>query len=1002
MNQERQGFSAPFRFSTFKFFPGVALVLVSAIAARAATFVVNTTAPSGPGSLFQAITDANATPGPDLIVFNLPSYPATITPTGPLPDILDSVVIDGTVSANCLTTYAPQIELNGSAAGVNVNGLTANGSASPLTVTIKGLAIHNYSAAGILLLRNTNSVIQGNYLGTDLTGLVSLPNARGLVIDTCTNVVVGGIQPCERNVASGNLGDGLVVLNGQSHRVIGNYVGLTANGKWPLGNGVGVTLVSCVNCQIGSLLPGEGNVISRNSQAGVQVNGALGVPMQTRIEGNFIGTLPDGAFPAGNGGEGVFFFGGPTSNTVRGNITAWNGAQGVSVLAGTDNTIVENSIFNNGGLGIDISPVGTSNPNDACDSDTGPNRKQNYPIITTALNFGGSLQLDGFLESEPALPFRVDFYWNPACDSSGSGEGEHYIGKITVGPGSAGVCVNNFSVNFPVAVPAGSVITATATHPGGSTSEFSPCLPVSIVASNVVNHAGFPHTPVGNATLSEANGWLDVSGINATGSNGVSIALGRAQGWQASLDSLQLLVGDRLQTKVMNDAGSNSTLLASAVLSATANGLKFGGNFYFTGSNTVQSLRLELRDDNNQLVSSIPFPNGGEYTLPTCTNGQNYVVCSNAYVSLHSGEPAFWWKLCQVVCIPPGPYPGAPVFAPVRLFCLVAEAPFRYTNDCILCPKVDTGTNQFAGTIVLTGTSASPPVGGAHMRVGTEWLQQFDQLHQSLQNVTLNGWQHPGGVNVPATAYSGGIPGGGCIRSELDSARYVGVVAKLLPLPQSTAIWSILVGTNQISDSINIQANQNGTTIGFGYAASGSSTGRLDFFFHGHPVGSMNAMTGTVINAGSVPLRVAASTSPFTPAATRGFALYWVDPVAILVGNQGQPIQADELRLSPLNPSTPLPWMTRLDIECSGVSGFEILGDSTRPAVPGPLTLRRAGNVLLLSYPNEPERPYRIDFSDSLTPNSWQPFDTFLGDGSVRQLQISPALPKRFYRLSGM
>ena len=73
-----------------------ALILGAVVPAAAATFTVTNTNDSGAGSLRQAITDANASRGADVILFNIAgSGPHTISPGLPLPRITDSVVIDG-------------------------------------------------------------------------------------------------------------------------------------------------------------------------------------------------------------------------------------------------------------------------------------------------------------------------------------------------------------------------------------------------------------------------------------------------------------------------------------------------------------------------------------------------------------------------------------------------------------------------------------------------------------------------------------------------------------------------------------------------------------------------------------------------------------------------------------------------------------------------------------------------------------------------------------------
>jgi hypothetical protein len=75
------------------------------------------------------------------------------------------------------------------------------------------------------------------------------------------------------------------------------------------------------------------------------------------------------------------------------------------------------------------------------------------------------------LNSSPNQTFQVDFYSNAAVDASGHGEGALFFNTTQVTTNSSGNATIN--VTFPMALPAGRVITATATSPSGSTSEFS-------------------------------------------------------------------------------------------------------------------------------------------------------------------------------------------------------------------------------------------------------------------------------------------------------------------------------------------------------------------------------------------------------------------------------------------------------------------------------------------------------------------------------------------------
>src|SRR5580658_8356842 len=86
----------------------------------AATFTLSNNNPSGPGSLQQAILDANANPGPDTIAFNLPAGSRLIAPTSPLPTITDPVTIDGTTQPGY--AGAPLVQVSGASIGSNANG----------------------------------------------------------------------------------------------------------------------------------------------------------------------------------------------------------------------------------------------------------------------------------------------------------------------------------------------------------------------------------------------------------------------------------------------------------------------------------------------------------------------------------------------------------------------------------------------------------------------------------------------------------------------------------------------------------------------------------------------------------------------------------------------------------------------------------------------------------------------------------------------------------------
>lgn len=138
-----------------------------------ATFTVVNTLDTGAGSLRQAILDANAAPGADLIDFNIPGAGVqTIAPASGLPTITDPVTIDGYTqpgaSPNTLAVgndAVLRIELDGSGAGHAAYGLRIFGGNS----TVRGLVINRFANDGIWLWSQAN-VIEGNFVGIDPTG----------------------------------------------------------------------------------------------------------------------------------------------------------------------------------------------------------------------------------------------------------------------------------------------------------------------------------------------------------------------------------------------------------------------------------------------------------------------------------------------------------------------------------------------------------------------------------------------------------------------------------------------------------------------------------------------------------------------------------------------------------------------------------------------------------------------------------------------------------------
>lgn len=457
---------------------------------QAATFTVINTNNSGPGSLRTAITNVNGNVGSQLIDFAIPPFDGTvktITPLTPLPVLNRPVTIDG-YTQDPVHSH-PNTLFNGDDAVllIQLTGDTSGGDGLGLAATncvVRGLVINGFALNGISIsfvsgvgATNRDCIVEGNFIGTDPSGMIKHGNGQGILAAE-PNLTVGGSAPAARNIVSGNNAIGINVGGGLVTNVLvqNNFVGTDRTGTNALGNGaVGVTVGTSTKNII------FGNVIGGNGSHGINL-----ITASNSVQGNFIGTDLTGTLNLSNHTDGVAVTSGSDNKIggVIGNVIAFNGFAGVSVSQGvpnrTNNLISANSIYKNGTLGIDIDILGVSS-NDTCDVDTGGNHRQNFPVITSAASDGSSVSIAGLLDSVPNTPYTLEFFANTVCDPGSFGEGEFYIGFTNILAGAN--CTNAFAVTFPVGVADGLFVTATATDPNNNTSEFSHCVPIASAAS---------------------------------------------------------------------------------------------------------------------------------------------------------------------------------------------------------------------------------------------------------------------------------------------------------------------------------------------------------------------------------------------------------------------------------------------------------------------------------------------------------------------------------------
>ena len=383
---------------------------------RANTFTVTNTNDSGAGSLRQAMTDATSNYiGNHTIQFNIPltdaGYDATtgtftIHLQSELPYLLiaSNITIDGTTqTANQGNTNpnGPEIVLDGG----NMSLMSCFRIASANN-TIKGFVIGGFQYA-ILLFGANGGTISDCYIGTASDGVTPFPNQYGIGLSGGTygayNLGYARNVTIRNNVLSGNTAAGIVMEGSgtQNNVVVGNRIGVSANGDLPLSNHYGIiVMTNAKNNRIGGTTATDRNIISANTEIGIYIESAD----SNVVCGNYIGVdatgtrtfeyAPDSAIQAngveinttgkhnliggstpearniisGNRVYGCIYYGNCSQNNIAGNYigtdvtgtAAIPNATGICVDGSSNHNIMENNVLSgNRSYGLFIVTRGT-------------------------------------------------------------------------------------------------------------------------------------------------------------------------------------------------------------------------------------------------------------------------------------------------------------------------------------------------------------------------------------------------------------------------------------------------------------------------------------------------------------------------------------------------------------------------------------------------------------------------------------------------------------------
>lgn len=346
--------------------------------------------------------------------------------------------------------------------GVEINETSGN-TVGGLTPNARNVLSGNNGAGVFITGGNAHdNVVLGNYIGTNSAGNGGIGNRKmGLGIgyspgiQPAHNNFIGGVAgitpggPCTGacNLISGNVQNGVLMSGsgmGGGNTFYGNYIGTSADGISPIGNGIdGIGIIESANNLIGGTAPGQRNVIAANGSNGLIIVGG------TSNGNRFIGNN-DGLNAAGS--------------------NLGNASSGVMLAGGIDTAILSNNINANGNQGITFT--------------NGANRSPKFPMVYAARTVNNRTAIAGTINSLSNTSFTLDFFASDGCNAGAPlnfGQGQSYLGSTALTTDQFGNSVFTFIPANPVG--GNRYITATASKQTNGTptetSGFSQCLLVN-------------------------------------------------------------------------------------------------------------------------------------------------------------------------------------------------------------------------------------------------------------------------------------------------------------------------------------------------------------------------------------------------------------------------------------------------------------------------------------------------------------------------------------------
>ena len=459
-------------------------------------------------TLRAAIERANANVDADTIAFDFEGAATTISPATPLPAVTFPVIIDGTTnggtpnSAATGTNAVITVRIDGAGAGAGTSGILFRPGAS--ASVLRGVAVTRFNGAGVFITANNTPHLQsvqilGNFIGTDGSGSVDdtaglLANRWGVhIANHATSTKVGDGSASGRNLIVARAdGESIVVANQSIGTAIdGNLIGTDATGNQLRGDApLGIRVQSNQTRILGNVIGARDTGIEISNESDWNL-----------IQSNLIGVGANGSAAIGGSGHGVHIrnilninssfpryngVGGPDAG--QGNTIAHWGGNGIRVHR--DNSFVAqpqanhwqgNRIHSNGALGVELLDTAFILGQGTDPTQPPPVWAERVPLIGGATGDAGSTQVAyTLLNATPSANYRVEAFANTACDPSGYGEGQAYLGAVQVQTFPSGAVAGTMALP---AMPAGHThvaLTATVIGLNGyrASSEFSRCVAV--------------------------------------------------------------------------------------------------------------------------------------------------------------------------------------------------------------------------------------------------------------------------------------------------------------------------------------------------------------------------------------------------------------------------------------------------------------------------------------------------------------------------------------------